>query len=500
MLHNPHSTRVENAQSFSQRDVAVFFLGVGVALGFQGAEGGDEADARGGGLDYGVDVAALGSYEGVSKAVAEFSDFFAAQGFAFGFRNFFQLAFVDDVDGAFRAHDGDFRGGPGEIGVGADVLGGHDAIGAAVGFAGDDRDFGDSGFGVGEEQLGAMLDDAAEFLLCTGKEAGHVFEGDERDVEGVAEAHEARAFDGSVDIEDAGKKSGLVGNDADGAAIEARKTYDEILGEMFVDFEEVGVVNDGVNGVLDVVGFLRVVGYERIERIVAAVSGIRGGAARRVVDVVGRKKAEQLANHGQAVGVIGSDEMRDAAGGVVGHGAAELLLGDFLVRDGLYDIGTGDEHVGRVAGHKNKIGDGGGIDGAAGARAHDRADLRDDAAGERVAEENIRVTGEGSDAFLDARAAGIVEADDGSAGAHGLIHDFANLQSIRFGQRASENGKVLRENIDDAAVDAAESSDEAVAGGTLLVHAEIGAAVTHELVELFERMFIEEEINALARG
>ncbi len=115
----------------------MFFLGVGVALGFQGAEGGDDAGAGGGGLDYGVDVAALGSYEGVSKAVAEFSDFFAAQGFAFGFRNFFQLAFVDDVDGAFRAHDGDFRGGPGEIGVGADVLGGHDAIRAAVGFAGD---------------------------------------------------------------------------------------------------------------------------------------------------------------------------------------------------------------------------------------------------------------------------------------------------------------------------------------------------------------------------
>src|SRR5882762_5816294 len=242
MLHSPHSTRVENAQSLSQRDVAVFFLGVGVALGFQGAEGGDEADARGGGLDYGVDVAAHGSYEGVSKAVAEFGDFFAAQGFAFRFRNFFQLTFVDDVDRTFGAHHGDFRGGPGEIGVGADVLGGHDAIGAAVGFAGDDGDFGDGGFGVGEEQLGAMLDDAAEFLLRTGKEAGHVFEGDERDVEGVAEAHEARAFDGSVDVEDTSEKGRLIGDDADGAAIETSKTNYDIFGEMFVDFEEVRVV------------------------------------------------------------------------------------------------------------------------------------------------------------------------------------------------------------------------------------------------------------------
>src|SRR5260370_37680386 len=132
MLHNPHSTRVENAQSFSQRDVAVFFLGVGVALGFQGAEGGDDSGAGGGGLDDGVDVAALGGYKGIGEAVAEFGDFFAAHGFAFRLRNFFEFTLVYDVDGAFGAHDGNFRGGPCEIGVGADVLGGHNAIGSAL--------------------------------------------------------------------------------------------------------------------------------------------------------------------------------------------------------------------------------------------------------------------------------------------------------------------------------------------------------------------------------
>src|SRR6266851_3952204 len=163
---------------------------------------------------------------------------------------------------------------------------------------------------------------------------------------------------------------------------------------MFVDFEEIGVVDDGVNGVLDVVGFLRIGGDEGVERLIAAIGGVGCGAARRVVDIVRRKKAQQLANHSQAIGIIGSDEVRNAGGGVVGHGAAKLLLGDFFVRDGLDDVGTGDEHVGSVARHKNKIGDGGGIDGAAGARTHDRADLRNDAAGERVAEKNIGVAGE----------------------------------------------------------------------------------------------------------
>src|SRR5258707_14277237 len=106
---------------------------------------------------------------------------------------------------------------------------------------------------------------------------------------------------------------------------------------MFVDFEEVRVVHDGLNGVLDVVGLLRIVGYERIERIVAAIDGVGGGAARRGVGVVGRKKAEQLANHGEAVGVLGGGAMRDAAGGGLGHGGGELLLGEFLVGGGLYD-------------------------------------------------------------------------------------------------------------------------------------------------------------------
>src|SRR5260370_41140875 len=69
-----------------------------------------------------------------------------------------------------------------------------------------------------------------------------------------------------------------------------------------------------------------------------------------------------------------------------------------------------------------------------------------------------------------------------------------------LGERAAEDGEVLRENIDKAPVDAAEAGDEAVARGALLVHAEIGAAVAHEFVELFESVFVEETMDALACG
>ena len=96
-------------------------------------------------------------------------------------------------------------------------------------------------------------------------------------------------------------------------------------------------------------------------------------------------------------------------------GAAELVFGDFLVRDGLDDVGAGDEHVGGLVHHEDEIGDGGRIDRAAGAGAHDGGDLRDDAAVKRVAQKNVGVAGQRHDAFLNARAAGIVQADDGRA-------------------------------------------------------------------------------------
>ena len=249
----------------------------------------------------------------------------------------------------------------------------------------------------------------------------------------------------------------------DGAAVQARETDDNIFGEVFVDFEEVAVVDDGVDGVFDVVGLLRIVGNQGVERFIAAIGRIGSGAARRIFEIVGGKKTHQLANHRQAIGIIAGDEMSDAAFFVVGHGAAELLLGDFLMRDGFDDVGAGHEHVRSFAGHENKIGDGRRIDRAARARAHDGADLRDDAAGQSVAQKNVGVAGERSDAFLNARAAGIVQADQRSAGAHGEIHNFADFSGVGFGERAAEHREILRENVDEAAVDAAKTGDEAVA-------------------------------------
>jgi hypothetical protein len=53
-----------------------------------------------------------------------------------------------------------------------------------------------------------VRDDAAVLLVGAGQEARHVLERDERDVEAVAEAHEARGLDARVDVEAPGEHAG----------------------------------------------------------------------------------------------------------------------------------------------------------------------------------------------------------------------------------------------------------------------------------------------------
>ena len=87
------------------------------------------------------------------------------------------------------------------------------------------------------------------------------------------------------------------------------------------------------------------------------------------------------------------------------------------------------------------------VDRAAGARAHDRADLRHDAAGQRVAQEDIGIAAERQHAFLNARAAGIVQADDRRAGLQREVHDLDDLLRVGFRERAAEDREVLREDV-----------------------------------------------------
>ena len=180
--------------------------------------------------------------------------------------------------------------------------------------------------------------------------------------------------------------------------------------------------------------------------------------------------------------------------------AAKFFGRDDFVRHGLHDVGAGHEHVGRVAHHEDEVGHRRRIDVAAGARAHDDADLRDDAGREHVAGEDFAVAASASTpSWMRAPPASNTPMT-GRAVAERHVLDLDDLLRVGRRERAAEDGEVLDEHIDEAAVDRAPAGDDAVAGDAGRLHAEIGRAVFDEGVEFLERAFVEQDVDALARG
>ena len=180
------------------------------------------------------------------------------------------------------------------------------------------------------------------------------------------------------------------------------------------------------------------------------------------------------------------------------HRAAELLELDLLAGDGLDHVGAGDEHVRGLLHHEDEVGHRRGVDGAARARAHDQRDLRDHARALDVADEDVAVGAQRDDALLDPRAAGVVDADDRAADLRGQVHDLAHLLAHDLAERAAEDGEVLGEDADAAALDRAVAGDDGVAPGPVLLHVELVRAVAHEGVELLEGAGVEQLLDALA--
>src|SRR4051794_8855750 len=117
-----------------------------------------------------------------------------------------------------------------------------------------------------------------------------------------------------------------------------------------------------------------------------------------------------------------------------------------------------------------------------------------------VAAEDLAVQAERDDAFLDARAGALVDADDGAAGLDGEVHDLGDLLAVDLAEGPAEDREVLGEDADLATVDRAVAGDHAVAVRAVLLQAERRRAVAGELVELDERALVEEQLDALPGG
>ena len=191
------------------------------------------------------------------------------------------------------------------------------------------------------------------------------------------------------------------------------------------------LVDDLQDQLLDVVGLVRIVRDQRVERGLDAVGAVGGRQRRHARLVVGRQEVHQAAHLQQRLDVVLVGAVGDRGLGRVDLGAAQLLGRDGLVGHRLHDVGAGHEHVARVLHHEDEVGHGRRIDVAAGARAHDDRDLRDDARGQHVAQEHLAIAAERVDALLDARAAGVEQADDRRAVLQRHVLDLGDLLGVR---------------------------------------------------------------------
>ena len=78
------------------------------------------------------------------------------------------------------------------------------------------------------------------------------------------------------------------------------------------------------------------------------------------------------------------------------------------------------------------------------------------------------------------------------------IHDLDDLLRIRFRERSAKHRKILRKNKYRAAMDQTVAGDKAVAINDSVLHAEVLAAMSDELVQFFKGSFVEQLSHAFA--
>ena len=283
--------------------------------------------------DHFIDEAPLGDCEGVGETG------FILLGMGFDLTRVVEFAAEENFDGTLRTHHRDLGGRPRKVDVAAKMLGTHDVVGAAIGLAGDHRNLGHRGFRESEEELGAVLDDAAVLLGGTRQKPGHIDEGQDGDRESVAEPDEAARLATRSDIEAACEHHRLVGDDAHRMAAQADEAGDDIPGEAFLDFAEVALVGDLPDRLPHIVGDVGVGGNERVEGHRYTVDGIPVLQDRRRLPVRERKEVEEPPHFVERLHVVGVGAVGDRTDFGVGLGATEFLGGHHLVGHGFHTSG-----------------------------------------------------------------------------------------------------------------------------------------------------------------
>src|SRR3972149_5955602 len=480
-----------------QRDIPVLFGGDGFGFFAQGNQSSDDAFAGFFGLDHVVNVAIGSGSVGIEEGLAVLLH----QPGAFGIFIFssFDLTAVDHIGSAFRSHHSNFSAGPGECQIGAKQLGAHDDIGATVTLTGGHLNLWHGSLGIGKQHLGAVANDAFVLRGDTRQESGRIAEGEQWNVEGVAEAYEAGDLVGGVDFHRASHDRGFLGNDTHGVTAHAGQPDDSVGGESSLKFNETAAVDDMVDHFVHIVGIVGIGRDDVIQFLVHAGGVVTGVDERGILGVVRGQIAQNPARQSDGFLVAGGGQVSGAAGAKVNGSAAQTFHVDDLAGDRLDHFRTGQEHEGLFFDHDDHVGDGGRVSRAASAWSHDQTDLRDEARVQGVAAEDLRITPQAGGAFINACTTRVDHTNDRGAALSRQIHQAGNFASVNLTQRAAHNGEILGVHVNGAAFQRTEAGDNAV-GFDAVADTEVFTAVSRIRLNLIERTSVEQFSNALAGG
>src|SRR5438105_3590395 len=167
-----------------------------------------------------------------------------------------------------------------------------------------------------------MLDEAAIFLRHAGQKAGDIDEGQERNIEAVAEADEARGLAAGIRIENARQYHRLVGDNAHRSPLHAPKADDDVSGESLLDLEEIALIDDFEDQFLDIVRLIGIARHKRVERFIGALAVIETGNRRRARGIRRRQEIDETPDLQERLYVVLKSLVGDRGLGRVDPGAA----------------------------------------------------------------------------------------------------------------------------------------------------------------------------------
>ena len=263
-----------------------------------------------------------------------------------------------------------------------------------------------------------------------------------------------------------------------------------------LNLKEVVVVDNARDDGAHVVGNLGIDRHNRVHVRVRLDARVERHA-RRVFKIVRRHEAEQPPAKLQRLLVILCDQVHHARAVHLRLRTAEFLGAHIFSGHLLDDLRAGDEHA-CLARLDHEVSQRRTVGCSAGTWAADDGDLRNGSRELHVAVEDAGITVEAVDALLHARAAGVVDEDERSAGLERHDHHFDDLAAMHLSRSAAEHREVLAGQVNETTVDRRCSCHDAIRGQIFAGHSEVGGAMHRKDSDLFKAGLVDQRGNAFA--